>query len=172
MSAFRLPFAIPLLALLALAGCASQPLPVDLPKANVLPLALDPAFQIRKIKTFYNDPATAQPTTSEPILFERQYHNWGAVDSSEITQKKGHYFSIYWRTSQRADVTVRLEYRQLGTGNHVSAKEIAYPSAKGSYRSQFQITGDEFLEFGRVTSWRALLIVDNRIVAFRQSFLW
>ncbi len=52
------------------------------------------------------------------------------------------------------------------------AQERYYPHASGSYKSTFRVTGDEYLEHGQVTSWRVLLIVDGRIVAFRQSFMW
>jgi len=162
-----------LLSLLVLAGCVSTPpKPVRLDTVNVLPLELNPAFEIRKIKRFFNEPAEWLPTLSESAAFERSYYNWGAVDINEYLQKQGNYYDIYWRTSERADVTVRLEYRQLGLGNTVNAQELYYPEARGSYRSQFQVTGDEYLEFGRVSAWRILLIVEGRIVAFRQSFMW
>jgi len=166
------PLSSLLLLFLVFTGCATQPKPVHLDEVNVLPLALNENFQIRKIKRFFNDPSTQELTLSEPALFERRYYLWGAVDSSEVQQKLGNYYDIYWRTGERADVTVRFEYRQLGLGNTVSAQELYYPAARGSFRSQFQITGDEFLEFGRVASWRVLLIVEGNIVAFRQSFLW
>jgi hypothetical protein len=65
-----------------------------------------------------------------------------------------------------------LEYRQAALGNYVMATERYYPQAKGSYKSEFTTAGDEHLEYGRITSWRVLLIVDGRIVAFRQSFMW
>ena len=35
-----------------------------------------------------------------------------------------------------------------------------------------QLQFDEFLENGRVTAWRALLIVEGRIVALSQSYMW
>lgn len=155
-----------------LAGCVTRDKPVALEQVNVLPLALNEKFQIRKIKTFFNDPSVQEPTLSEPGLFERRYYQWGAVDTSEVLQRLGNYYDIYWRTGERADVTVRLEYRQLGLGNTVSAQELYYPAARGSFRSQFRVTGDEYMEFGRVTSWRVLIIAEGRIVAFRQSFLW
>lgn len=172
MIARRPSFALVFVMLALLSGCATQPKPVALEKVDVVPLALDSRFQIRKVKIFHNDPRTLRPTTSEPVQFERLYHMWGAVDLPEIHAKTGQYFSFYWRAGKRADVRVRFEYRQAGTGNSVSAQEIAYAGAKGSYRSRFEVTGDEFEEFGRVVAWRVLLIVEDRVVAFRQSFLW
>lgn len=161
-----------LIATVLFSGCATAPKPEKLETANVLPLELNPKFQIRKIKRFFNEPSTYIPTSSTAASFERSYYDWGAVDSSEYEQKRGNYLDIYWKARQRADITVRLEYRQIGLGNTVSAQEITYPNAKGSHRSQFRITGDEYLEFGRVSSWRILLIENGKIVAFRQSFLW
>lgn len=163
---------VSLFAAAALSGCAVAPKPEKLEKANVLPLELNQSFQIRKIKRFFNEPASYMATASTAASFERSYYDWGAVDSSEYEQKRGNYFDIYWKAGKRGDLTVRLEYRQLALGNTVSAQEIHYTNTKGSHRSQFRVTGDEYLEFGRVTSWRILLIENGKIVAFRQSFLW
>ncbi len=158
--------------LTGLAGCATTPRPVHLEKVDVLPLSLDDRFQIRKIKRFFLAPEEWQPTTSQAANFERRYYLWGAVSPEEVNAIRGNYLDVFWRAREQADVTVRLEYRQLGTGSLVSAQELYYPNARGSYTSKFTITGDEFLEFGRVSAWRVLLIVDGKIVNFRQSFLW
>jgi hypothetical protein len=158
---------------LAFCSCSTPPGPATkLEKAGVLPLELNDNFQFRKIKLFYFSADPVPVTTSEPILFERERIAWGAVDGYQRAQRYGNYYTFFWRTSQRADVTVRLEYRQFALGNYVMAMERYYPEAKGSYRSDFNTAGDEYLEYGRVTSWRVLLIVDGRIVAFRQSFMW
>lgn len=157
---------------LLLSGCATRPEPVHLEKVEVLPLSLDDRFQIRKIKRYFLNPEEWQPTTSIAANFERRYHLWGAVSPEEVNAVSGNYLDVFWRARERADVTVRFEYRQLGSGSLVSAQELYYPEAKGSHTSKFRVTGDEFLEFGRVSSWRVILIVDGRIVAFSQSFLW
>jgi hypothetical protein len=158
---------------LALGGCASRELPATkLDKANVLPLALDDAFQFRKQMLEFFDNMPPPLTQSEPVNFERRRMEWGAIDGMEITQRYGNTLTFFWRATRRADVTVRLEYRQAALGNYVMAQERYYPEARGSYQSRFEVTGDDFLEFGRVTAWRALLIVDGKIVALRQSFIW
>jgi hypothetical protein len=160
----------------ALAGCAAPEGPATrMDKADVLPLALDDSYQFRKILTSVFDPELVQqeePTRNEPINFERLRRTWGAVDSLEVSKRFGNYFTIFWRTSKESDVTLRLEYRQAGLGNYVMAQERFYPAAKGSRRSTFQVVGDDFLENGRVSAWRVLLVVDGRIVAFRQSYMW
>jgi len=158
---------------LALSSCATTPIAATrLEKANVLPLSLNDHFQIRKVKLYYYGDQPIPRTTSEPVIFERQYIEYGMVDNIDRQARQGNYFQFFWRTSEQADVTVRLEYRQAALGNYVMAQERYYPQAKGSFRSDFSVIGDAYLESGRVTSWRILLIVDGRIVAFRQSFIW
>jgi|688.fasta_scaffold374643_2 hypothetical protein len=161
-----------------LAGCATPEGPATrLDKANILPLELDDAYQFRKILTSVFDPnldeqRVSGAKTGGVIDFERARRTWGAVDSLEVSKRHGSYFTFFWRTSRDSDVTLRLEYRQAGLGNFVMAQERYFPAARGSHRSTFQVTGDEFLENGLVSAWRALLIVDGRVVALRQSSMW
>jgi hypothetical protein len=158
----------------ALTGCSSLEEPAArLNQANVLPLAIDDSYQFRKILQSVYDPTLEETATKvDHINFERSRRTWGAIDSFEVTKRYGNYFTFFWRNSNRSDVTIRLEYRQAELGNHVMALERYYPAARGSHRSTFEITGDDFLEAGRVTAWRVLLIVDGRIVALRQSYMW
>jgi hypothetical protein len=156
---------------LATAGYCSEP-PRLLDKANVLPLALDDAFQFRKTKTFVHDPLTQKPTIDPMIAFERQRLNFGAVTNLDRQQRYGHYFTFAWRSSRPADLTIRLEYRQSNLGSHVQAQELYYQGAKGTISSDFKVVGDDYREDGRITAWRALLIENGKIVALNQSFLW
>jgi hypothetical protein len=159
--------------LLVFCSCSTPQGPATkLERASILPLELNDNFQFRKIKLFFFSEDPGAFTLSEPVLFERQRIQWGAVERFQLERRYGNYFTFFWRTSERADVTVRLEYRQAALANHVMAMERYYPEAKGSYISDFNTAGDDYLEFGRVTSWRVLLIVNGRIVALSQSFMW
>ena len=174
MNRFFMPLCALLLGLL-LAGCATpQEGPATrLDKADVLPLALDDNYKFGKILLDTFDPEIVEPNTkSEPILFERARRTWGAIDYLEISKRHGNYYTIYWKSSTPSDVTMRLEYRQAGLGNFVMAQERSYSQACGSYRSTFEVTGDDYLEAGLVTSWRIVLIKDRKIVALGQSFMW
>jgi hypothetical protein len=170
----RLTLLSSLVLLTLLAGCSVPEGPATrLPKANVLPLAIDDAYQFRKILLSSFDPDYVEPNAkNDMIRFESARRTFGVVDSTEMAQLHGNYYTIFWRNSKRSDVTLRLEYRQFGLANYVMAKERFYPDTVGSHRSTFEVVGDEFLENGRVTSWRALLIVDGRIVALSQSYMW
>ena len=158
------------LALAATGFCKESPRQLD--KANPLPLTLDDAFQFRKTKIFLNEPELIKPTVDEMISFERQRVNFGAVTLVDRMQRYGHYYTFFWRSDRKADLTVRFEYRQQKLGAYVQAKELFYPAAKGSVESKFAVIGDDYLEEGKVTAWRALLIENGKIVGLTQSFLW
>ena len=159
-------------AALCLAACTAPPKPVELVRAPVLPLALDSDFSFRKVKRFINQPELQQPTQNEMLNFERARVNFGALSADERQQRQGTYFDFFWRATRPADLTVRFEYRQAKLGNDVRAQEVAYSQARGSVKTSFAVTGDNYLWDGPVTAWRCLLIEKNRIVAFTQSYLW
>jgi len=158
---------------LLVAGTALMAEPARLlDKANVLPLALDDAIEFRKTKLFHNDPVFEKPTIDPMIAFERQRVNFGAVNNYDRQERRGHYFTFFWKAKRRADLTLRLEYRQENLGAHVQARELFYKGVKGNLKSDFAVIGDDYREDGRITAWRAVLIENGRIVALNQSFLW
>lgn len=159
---------------LLLASCMTpQPPVVKLEKANVLPLQIDPHFAFRKETQFFNEPTTFRKTSSDAIGFMRRSYMWPATTKFDRDELRGNYFNFYWwNHGAPEDVTIRFEYRQAALGNEVLAREITYPNAHGSIRSVFKVIGDDYLENGRVTAWRALLIVKGRIVGLTQSFIW
>ena len=141
-------------------------------KANVMPLALDDAFQFRKSIIQLNDPQLNKPAFDPMINFERTRINYGALNSYERRVRYGHYFKFFWRSSRKANLTVRFEYRQQNLGAYVQAKEYNYNDAKGSFMSEFDVIGDQYQEDGKVCGWRVLLIENGKIVGLNQSFLW
>jgi hypothetical protein len=143
-----------------------------LDKAEVLPLAIDDAFQFRKSIIQLNDPQLDKPAFDVMINFERQRLNYGALNSYERRARYGHYFKFFWRSSRKADLTVRFEFRQQNLGAFVQAKEYVIKDAKGSYMSEFDVIGDQYVEDGRVCGWRVLLIENGKVVGLNQSFLW
>ena len=164
------------LLLAALAGGCVGPIPCSQPrllhKANVLPLALDPAFSFRKTKLFFHDRKQEKQSTNDMINFERERLNYGAVAVTEIEAREGNYFAFWWRSARVANVTVRLEYRQQNLGAYVLAQEVDVPAAKGTIETKFKVVGDNYHQDGKVIAWRALLIENGKVVALTQSFLW
>ena len=161
-----------------------------LTKVDPLPVALSDDFQFRKTKLFYlsETPPKSKKSLSSalnsnpnnptagiaeaPLGFERTYRLYGALSNADRNQRYGNYFDFFWRVKRPANVTVRLEYRQEKLRAFVQAREISYANAKGNFKTEFTIIGDDYLADGRVTAWRCLLIENGRIVAENRSYLW
>ena len=176
---------------LAATGTAAERARV-VPQVDPLPKALDGDFEFRKTKLFLLSdnktgsiqvgglrPGKAKAVGSNEsegadasINFERQYRLFGAVTNYDRRQRYGNYFDFFWRAKRDADLTVRLEYRQDKLRSFVQAREVRYPNARGSHKTEFRIIGDDFLDDGRVIAWRALLVENGRIVAENRSYLW
>ena len=163
------------IALLLPASCVTNSPPAaEIAEAKVLPLAVDNDFGFRKTIRYVNQRDLAQapiPRGNETIAFQRKWINYGALTEAERREREGTYFDIFWRAERPADITVRFEYRQAKLGNAVRAKETFVPQAKGTVKSSFDVTGDDFQWDGPVTAWRCLLIENGRIVGFTQSYL-
>jgi hypothetical protein len=156
------------------AARGDNPLPLE--KADVLPEAISDDFEFRKFKIFRNalpsPSATPIPTKDLMIDFERRRRLWGAITYEEIKEKTGQYFTFAWRAKRRANLILRLEYRQTNLKNYVQARELNYPDAKGSYTSEIAILGEDYETDGPITSWRAILIENRKIVGLIQSRTW
>jgi hypothetical protein len=161
-----------------------------LSKVDPLPVALNDDFQFRKTKLFHlmETPPKSKKSLSSALStnpnnptagiaeaslgFERTYRLYGAITAADRNQRYGNYFDFFWRVKHPANVTVRLEYRQEKLRSFVQAREISYPNAKGNIKTEFAIIGDDYLQDGRVTAWRCLLIANGKIVAENRSYLW
>ena len=180
--------AILLLALFTAANLFAADQAKILPKVNPLPVALSDDFQFRKTKLYHL--TQVQPRAKRSLSsslsnvlnptgiaeaslgFERTYRLYGAITSADKNQRCGNYLDFFWRVKRPANVTVRLEYRQDNLRSFVQAREISYANAKGNYKTEFAIIGDDYFQDGRVTAWRCLLIENGKIVAENRSYLW
>ncbi len=178
-----------------------EPRPRVLDRVVQLPTALNEDFQFRKTKLYLltesvsgedntnqnqnmqtsgkggklsNTAPSSKSTTVQDasIHFERQYRLFGAVTKLDQRERMGNYFDFFWRTRRSADLTVRLEYRQEKLHSHLQAQEISYVQARGNYKTEFKVVGDDYFDDGRVIAWRCLLIENGRIVAETHSYLW
>ena len=164
------------------AGAApTQPPVVLLGHADALPLALDPAVEIRKVKAdFLDTPEVtgvrrlrSENSEDQNLAFERRRLLYGAVTPADMRARYGNYYTFFWRARRAGNLSVRLEYRQQKLGAYVQAREVEYPAAEGSHVTRFAVNGDDYVEQGRVSAWRLVVIEDHRkIVALKQSYLW
>src|ERR1700693_356637 len=116
---------------------AENPLPIE--SANILPLAISDDFEFRKFEIFRNALAipgsTPIPTRDLMVDFERKRRMWGALEGADVLARTGQYFTFFWRAKRRANLTIRLEYRQANLKNYVQARELNYPTPQGSRTS-------------------------------------
>lgn len=106
------------------------------------------------------------------IRFERPYRLFGAVTKLDQRERVGNYFDFFWRARRIADLTMRLEYKQEKLHAHIQAQEAYYPAARGSFKTEFKVVGDDYFDDGRVIAWRCLMIENGQIVAETHSYLW
>ena len=132
-----------------------------------------PGGQITKVKYYKFQPSQVLNTEDQAILFEYQYHQHGAYTAKDILGRSGHYYSVMWKADDRTQpVTVRLEYRQAGSGLAVKTKEQQVADVRRKNLTQFEVTGEEFLKDGSVSSWRVSLLRGKEVLASQNSYLW
>lgn len=113
-----------------------------------------------------------EPGQDRYVEFERKRALYGAITPSDQRERYGNYFTFMWDTKRPADVVVRLEYRQQALGPMVQTKEVSYRAASGHRITRFQVTGDDYLQYGRVLAWRATILEGGKVAAETRSYLW
>lgn len=131
--------------------------------------------RLRKTKQYFLDAtkeSPLEPGQDRYIEFERKRALYGAVTPSDQRERYGNYFAFFWEAPERADVLVRLEYRQQNLGPVVQSKTLTYRDAVGHQVSRFSVIGDDYLQYGRILAWRVSLVRGGKIVDQRRSYLW
>lgn len=132
-----------------------------------------PGGRISKVKYYHLNPGNPVSTVDPAVEFERDYHLFGAVTKAEVTDRFGHYYTIFWKANDRTQpVTVRFEYRQANTGLTAKVVEQEVTDVRRSNSSKFQVSGSEYNTSGRVTAWRVTLLRGREELASQQSYLW
>ncbi|MEX2581128.1 MAG: hypothetical protein WD342_18865 [Verrucomicrobiales bacterium] len=149
-------FSLPSL-LLLLSGCATQG---------------GGPVTITKVNPYHLQTGSIAKTADEMVEFESRRFLYGAVDSEDHKERWGNYFSIFWKSETKAPATVRLEYRQGGTGPAIHRKETFVPEPGRRNVTKFEVTGDEYRKKGKVTQWKASIVENDEVVAEYKSFLW
>ena len=128
--------------------------------------------KITKVNPYHLESTLIVDTDDQMVEFEHRRHLYGAVTSEEYRAKMGQYYSVFWKSTTKQSVTVRLDYRQGGTGSQVLSKELFIAKPKRSNVTKFEVTGDEYRDGGKVTQWKASVIENGSVVAEYKSYLW
>lgn len=104
---------------------------------------------------------------------ERLRRMHGAIGIREQEQRLGQYYTVNWHDGDVGrPVRVVMRYRQASTGSRVLWKEQEFAGDLREGTAEFRVTGDDYIDGGRVLAWRIALLRGDREVASRQSYLW
>ncbi len=110
-----------------------------------------------------------------PSLYDRDAYQ--AQLRAKPEERSGLRFDVHWKSSGRplGALKLRLEVRGVSRGNFPKEMTFEKQVAAGSWFStwtNFRITGETYRELGDVTSWRATLWEEDRLIGEQKSFLW
>ncbi|TDU71333.1 hypothetical protein EI77_02457 [Prosthecobacter fusiformis] len=136
-------------------------------------VSVGPGGQISKVKYYHLHPGSPVNTVDPAVQFERDYLLYGAITREEVSDRFGHYYTIFWKATDRTQpVTVRFEYRQANTGLDAKVVTEEVVDVKRVNSSKFQVSGSEYNTSGRVTAWKVTLLRGQEELASQQSYLW
>ena len=130
---------------------------------------------ITKVKYYHLKDTTPDSLSVDPMIrFEREHLLHGAVTEADQRNRFGHYYALHWSSAQpkTGPITVRLEYRQIGTGEAVSRIEQVVTDVRERNTTLMRVSGEPYLKHGRVVAWRASILKDGRELDVMRSFLW
>ncbi|WP_338687013.1 hypothetical protein [Haloferula helveola] len=107
------------------------------------------------------------------IRGDQQRHFYGAIGVREQEQRLGHYYVVLWNEDSVGEpVRVVFEYQQASTASKIHRQVQEFDPSSDNGRAEFRITGDSYLEGGRVLAWKCSLFRGQREIASRHSYLW
>jgi hypothetical protein len=109
-----------------------------------------------------------------PSLYDRDaYQFYLRQHTNEVSAIR---FDVLWSASNAKDakLKLRLELRGVGPDNLPRQTTLEQTVTPHFFRhwTSFMIAGDDYKNFGEVTSWRVTLWSEDGIFAEQKSFLW
>ncbi len=135
--------------------------------------SVGPGGRISKVKYYHLIPEMAVNSQDPAIEFERNYHLYGAIRWSDVMNRGGHYYDIFWKVDDRTQpVTVRFEYRQANLGLTSKTMEQEVTDVRRSNVTKFRVLGSDYRRDGRITAWKVSLVRGREVLAAHESYLW
>jgi hypothetical protein len=145
------------------------------PIGNTVPnevIALDKQIKIPVVHDVQDD-NSYHGGNNDSILYEVKYLNWGAVTSSQLRARQGHYFTVtFVNHGPAADFTTLFEYRQVKSKQVVRTLVQEKKHVSGAARAYFAVVNHAYIAYGPVSSWRFTVRHGNTVVAEAKSYLW
>ena len=88
--------------------------------------------EITKVKYYHLNEIDRESMSIDPMIrFEREHLLYGAVTEADQQQRLGHYYALFWTSAKpmAGPVTIRFDYRQIGTGEKVFSYRSGDPKS-------------------------------------------
>jgi hypothetical protein len=110
-----------------------------------------------------------------PSLYERD--NYQVFLRQNTNQCSGMRFNVEWKAKGQAvaPLKLRVELRGVARGDFPKQRTMEKPVEPGgwfSHWARFDLVGEAYKDFGRVTAWRVTLWEGARLLGEQKSFLW
>jgi hypothetical protein len=110
-----------------------------------------------------------------PSLYERDLYQ--ATLLRETNQCSGMRFNVQWKAKGQttAPLKIQVELRGVAHGDYPKQLVLEKPVEPGgrlSHWAVFDLVGEEYKDFGRVTAWRVTLWEGTGLLGEQKSFLW
>jgi hypothetical protein len=110
-----------------------------------------------------------------PSLYERD--SYQVFLRQHTNECSGMRFYVEWKAKGEAaaPLILRVEIRGVARGDFPKTRTLEKPVTPGgwfTHWAKFDLVGEDYKEFGRVTSWRVTLWEGNRLLSEQKSFLW
>ena len=127
-----------------------------------------------KVRQFHLRSTELADDDAQMVRGEQAYRLRGAVTMEERKSRLGQYYTVSWKDESRSGgpMKVVMDYQQATTGSSVHQMKRDLPSGELAGRVEFEITGNAYLEGGRVLAWRIRLLREGEIIAEKRSYLW
>ncbi len=110
-----------------------------------------------------------------PSLYERDLYQ--ATLLRETNLCSGMRFNVQWKAKGQtnAPLKIQLELRGVAHGDYpkqLVLEKPVEPRGRFSHWTLFELLGEAYKDFGRVTAWRVTLWEGPRSLGEQKSFLW
>ena len=110
-----------------------------------------------------------------PSLYERDLYQVTLMRNTN--ECSGMRFNVHWRAKGEATTPLKLqvELRGVARGDYprrLTMEKAVEPGGLFSHWAKFDLLGEQYKDFGRVTAWRVTLWEGSRLLGEQKSFLW
>ncbi len=110
-----------------------------------------------------------------PSLYERDVYQAHLLRATN--ECSGMRFNVQWKAKGKATAPFKIQVELRGVARGDFPKQLVLektvqPGRWFSHWAKFDLVGEQYKDFGKVTAWRVTLWEDKRLLGEQKSFLW